>query len=261
MVTFPAAGLPAGYTEWAPPAALQPAVACLWAQLAPEGEADREVVVLPDACSDLIWEQGRGVFVAGPDTRPAPAWVRGGTLMIGVRFRSWAGGPVLGLPLSELRNQRVDLADLRRVAAGRVPGTLDPELAITAMIDLAGRLVTESSADAAVRQAARQLADPRIQVEDVAAETGVSPRQLLRRFDISVGYGPKTLQRILRFQRFVTAADRTGGPADLGAIAADLGYSDQAHLTRECVRLAGVTPGALLSIRQPSAPATVLALY
>ena len=32
----------------------------------------------------------------------------------------------------------------------------------------------------------------------------------------------------------------------------ELGYADQAHLTRECVRLAGLTPATLLAARRPA---------
>jgi len=74
-------------------------------------------------------------------------------------------------------------------------------------------------------------------------------RQLRRRFHDAVGYGPKTLQRVLRFQRFVRALDACGGACDLAASAAEAGYADQAHLTRECVALSGMTPAALAGIR------------
>ena len=50
--------LPPGYTEWPAPAALRDAVACLWAQVTGEGAA-REALVLPDGCTDLIWEPRR----------------------------------------------------------------------------------------------------------------------------------------------------------------------------------------------------------
>ena len=110
-----ARALPAGYTEWPAPAALRDTVACLWAQVTTE--ADRSGLVLPDGCTDLIWEQGRGAFVAGPDTGPVRTVMKAGTVVIGVRFRPSAGGPVLGVPLSELRDQRVDLEDLRHCDA------------------------------------------------------------------------------------------------------------------------------------------------
>jgi hypothetical protein len=103
--------MPPGYVEWPAPAALRDTVACLWAQVG--GDEDRAGLVLPDGCTDLVWTQGQGVSVAGPDTGPVPTTMAAGTVILGARFRPSAGGPVLGIPLSELRDQRVDLADLR----------------------------------------------------------------------------------------------------------------------------------------------------
>lgn len=240
--------LPPGYTEWLAPAELRHAIACLWAQVSADG-ADREGLVLPDACSDLIWEQGRGAYVAGPDTGPVRTVMTGGTVVIGVRFRPSAGGPALGLPLSELRDQRVDLVDLRRHDAERLPGTLDPDTAAARALEVAAGLVAEGEPDPAATWAAALLADPQARAEDVAAQIGLSPRQLRRRCHDAVGYGPKTLQRVLRFRRFVSRIDerpRSGaGAGDLAALAAHAGYADQAHLTRECRALAGLTPAAL----------------
>jgi AraC-like DNA-binding protein len=71
-----------------------------------------------------------------------------------------------------------------------------------------------------------------------------------------VGYGPKTLQRVLRFRRFVSRIDAlagTAGTADLAGIAAEAGYADQAHLTRESTRLASLPPAALARARADGA--------
>ena len=249
--------LPPGYTEWPAPAGLRHAIACLWAQVTPDSGRDRTALVLPDACSDLIWEQGRGAFVAGPDTGPVSTAMKAGTVVLGVRFRPSAGGPALGVPLSELRDQRVDLEDLRRPDARRLPGTLDPDAAAIHVLDLAVALVTDGGPDPAATRAAVLLADPRARAEDVAAEVELSMRQLRRRCQAVVGYGPKTLQRVLRFRRFVSRIDAgpPGGQAahDLAVLAADVGYADQAHLTRECRALAGLTPAVLASRRRPAA--------
>lgn len=79
-------------------------------------------------------------------------------------------------------------------------------------------------------------------VADISRRIGVSDRELLRRCRAAVGYGPKTLDRILRFQRaWSLAATRT----TLAELALDCGYADQAHLARECQRLAGLTPSVL----------------
>ena len=242
-----AADLPPGYCEWPAPAVLRHVVSCLWAQVTTD-VGDREGLVLPDACSDLIWERGRGAYVAGPDTGPVSTRMPAGTLILGVRFRPSAGGPVLGVPLSELRDQRVDLAELRPASARRLPGTLDLDTAMARVLDVAGALVADASPDPAASHAARLLRDPRARIQDVAAEVGLSLRQLRRRCHATAGYGPKTLQRVLRFRRFVAWVDArpAGGlPADLAAVAAEAGYADQAHLTRECRQMAGLTPAAL----------------
>jgi AraC-like DNA-binding protein len=44
-----------------------------------------------------------------------------------------------------------------------------------------------------------------------------------------------------------TAAPADGGRPDLARLALEAGYADQAHLTRECSRLAGLPPAALLA--------------
>ena len=142
-------------------------------------------------------------------------------MTFGIRFRPAAGGPALGLPLSELRDQRVDLAELRPADAARLPGSLDPKTAMTRMAGLAGRMVTDGPPDAAMVHAARLLHDPRVRSEAVAAELELSARQFRRRCHEAVGYGPKTLQRILRFRRFVSRID--AGDLDLATIAAQAG--------------------------------------
>jgi len=251
-----ARALRAGYTEWAAPAALRDAVACLWAQVTTSG-ADRAGLVLPDGCTDLVWEQGRGAFVAGPDTGPVPTAMTAGSVMLGIRFRPSAGGPALGIPLSELRDQRVDLADLRPGDARRLPATLDLDTAVARALALVAALVIDGAPDPAVTRAARLLRDPQARAENVAADVGLSMRQLRRRCHSAVGYGPKTLQRVLRFRRFVSRIDAWPDVLDLAAIAAEAGYADQAHLTRECGKLSGLTPAALARQRRLGEPRPV----
>jgi AraC-like DNA-binding protein len=217
--------------------------------------------VLPDACTDLVWEQGRGAFVAGPDTGPVPTVMSAGTIIIGVRFRPAVGGPALGVPLGGLRDQRVDLSDLRRGESRRLPGTLDPDTAMARTLDVAAALIADSGPDQAVTWAAELLEDPQVRADEVAAEIGLSERHLRRRCQDAVGYGPKTLQRVLRFRRFVAQIDAAAGnprkgARDLATMAARAGYADQAHLTRECGRLSGLTPAALARLRVPQQAGT-----
>jgi AraC-like DNA-binding protein len=248
-----------GYREWAPPPELGGSVACLWTRVVPPG-GGRATLVLPDACSDLIWQSGRGAFVAGPDTGPWPSASPAGTVMAGVRLRPGAGGPALGLPLSALLDQRVEASDLGTGSGVRMARSLgpalDPAAALRLLAGQVRRLVLDNPADALAAEAARLLGQPGAQAGDVAARLGVGERQLLRRCRAAVGYGPATLRRVLRFRRFVERVDAGAGPPggpDLARLAAETGYADQAHLTRECVRLAGLPPAALTAERRPDA--------
>jgi len=92
-----------------------------------------------------------------------------------------------------------------------------------------------------VEAAVARLRDPGARVDALAAEIGLSERQLRRRFHAAVGYGPKTLQRVLRFRRFLA-----GPREDLARAALEAGYADQPHLAREVARLAGTTPSRLI---------------
>lgn len=90
----------------------------------------------------------------------------------------------------------------------------------------------------------------RVQVGKVADKVGVSARHLTTLFRQEVGRSPKTVSMLMRFQNAsarIAASARAYGRVDLAAIAVDTGYCDQAHLTREFVRFAGVPPRAWLA--------------
>jgi AraC-like DNA-binding protein len=222
------------YRELAPPPDLAAHLACLWTSVARGGW------VLPDGCADLVW-RGDGLVVAGPATGPAPVDLPVGTRVFGVRFRVGAAGVGLGLSAEALADLTVPVADVwdaaveERVAAGGLPALVQA---------VRGRLRAAERIDPLTRAAALGLARPGARVADLGDRLGASERQLRRRFAAAVGYGPKTLARILRFQRFVRlAADAP--EEDLAGLAFAAGYADQAHLTRECARLSGRTPAAL----------------
>jgi AraC-like DNA-binding protein len=173
----------------------------------------------------------------------APDTLAPGSVVVGARLGPGAGGNALGLPLSELRDLRVPVDELDPALASELPGDLEPRAAIARVAAAAARLVAARPPDALVFEAARRLARPGARVETLAGELGVSERQLRRRCHAGAGYGPKTLQRVLRFRGVL---DRLAPPGeDLAALAAGAGYADQAHLTREFGRLAGLPPGAL----------------
>jgi AraC-like DNA-binding protein len=233
------------YRELPPPAPLRGAVACVWARRGESG-----VRVLPDGCADVVWTAGRGVVVAGPDTAAKVAATAPGDVIVGVRFAPGAGGAALGLPLDELRDLRVDAREFGL----DVDPEADPRTALGALLAATARRFRDAPPDTAIGEAARQL-QRGAPVRTLAADLGLSERQLRRRCHAAAGYGPKTLARVLRFRRFLAGADAAGTDADLSWLAFEAGYADQAHLTRECTRLAGLPPAALMRDRAGAPPA------
>lgn len=64
-----------------------------------------------------------------------------GALAMGARFLPGVGAPALGVPLSELRNLRVDLNHLRRDLAARLPEHLPAPTAGRRVAAIAAELV------------------------------------------------------------------------------------------------------------------------
>ncbi|WP_026411432.1 DUF6597 domain-containing transcriptional factor [Actinomadura oligospora] len=255
-----------GYREEAVPAGS--GLTCSWRQAVPV-DAERFVQrVVPDGCVDLIWwSRDAELLVAGPDTGPMPTRMEPGEVLVGVRFAPGRAAPVLGVPADALRDARVPLSELWGEEAVRLGELVARSVASTPeapdvpapprspgalVVPDAGRgtdvlvaAVLERRAgpvDPMVAPAVRGLASG-ASVRDVADAVGLSERQLRRRALAAFGYGPKVLQRVLRFQRALGAA-RAGVPAAEAAV--DAGYADQAHMAHEVRELAGVPLGTLL---------------
>jgi AraC-like DNA-binding protein len=224
------------YRELPPPDKLSGVVACFWVR---RSEAPDQVRVLPDGCSDVIWSRGDGVFVVGPDTSAKLVQRAGEDMIVGVRFAPGAGGGVLGVPLDELRDRTVAVEEIDRRLA------LDPDLPPAEVLARFAAAVAGRGTDLLIEEAARRVGER--DLGSIAAELGISERQLRRRFHAAVGYGPQTLARVRRFRRVVDAVD--AGRTDLAELAFDAGYADRAHMTRETRRLAGLTPAELVRRR------------
>jgi transcriptional regulator GlxA family with amidase domain len=91
----------------------------------------------------------------------------------------------------------------------------------------------------------------RASIGALAAELGWSHRRLIVRFREQIGLAPKTVARVLRFDRAVAALGSSGSRG-FAEIALDCGYFDQAHLNRDFRELAGTTPTAFRGSRLDS---------
>jgi AraC-like DNA-binding protein len=241
------------YCELVPPAALADRLVCLWTLSTDKvgDEAEYLQPVLPDGCVDIVWIGQAEPRVAGPATRPVLVALPVGIDIIGIRFKPGWAAACLGLPASELINLDVPLADIWGDDAERlsewIMNKAAPQDAVTA---LTLRLQQVAAPDPATVAAVRWLArHPLGRVQQLARLLDLSERQLQRRLIATVGYGPKTLQRILRLQRLLALSRTTlikPGQPDLATLALSAGYADQAHMSRDVRTLAGKTPQTLL---------------
>ncbi|MFI6088645.1 helix-turn-helix domain-containing protein [Streptomyces sp. NPDC051218] len=220
--------------------------AVLWTR-ASGGAAGPVYPVLPDGCMDLLWTGGK-LLVAGPDTRAHRPEANVAARYVGIRFYPGTAPAFLGVPAHELRDRRVDLADLwpsaearrltERMATARDPAAVLESVALA-------RAGAVEPPDPLLAHVVKAL-DAGRSIAATAEEAGINARRLHRRSLAAFGYGPKTLARVLRLQRALTLARGGLAYAETAVVA---GFADQAHLARDVKELAGVPLSELLSPR------------
>ena len=250
------------YTPVQPPAPLTRVLACSWTAK-PSGTHR----LVPDACVDLLWTSNAAIVLCGPETTAWDFTLPAGTTAVGVRFRPGTVTAVFDVDVSTLRDRRVPLdaiagrpaADALRAAIDAAEGPQGRMHCLERFVDERLRLRlgsastrTAGTGSAGVDPWAERVLEtlataPRASAGELAAHLGTTTRQLHRRSLASFGYGTSVLARLLRFQRFVSLADAAHcGRRSLAAIAVEAGYSDQAHLTRDCRAITGNAPTAFL---------------
>ncbi len=241
----------ASYREYPVEAELRSHFICLWTQTVsgPEGEYWHRV--LPDGCVDLVMIDGGDPVVVGPWTNAFVARLAVGSRLLGARLYPGCASSLLGLPAQEIRNLSVALRDLVLGFRAMHWERVWDESNSAAMRGALSNVLVESlrnarPVDDAVAKGVRWMSrNPNGRVEQLSGWAGISNRQLQRRFVAAVGFGPKTFQEVLRFQRLLRIASG-GGTGCLAELAIDAGFADQAHMTRECRRFAGCQPSLLL---------------
>ena len=229
---------------------LRPYVGCFWVITA---ERDAMIRIVPDASTAISIElQGRPShwLLRGPLVRPDERRFTSAATLIGVRLRPGVAFILSGIAADGTVGRRIDVSTIAafRELVEEDPAPQTPAQCIDALQRfLIGRL-RNASVNSVVAKALHEIERnptcPR--VGDIAARCHVSPRHLNRLMRIWVGYGPKRLARVVRFQTTLEQIERS--PTQSGAaLASTAGYFDQAHLTSDLARFAGATPRHLAS--------------
>lgn len=213
--------------------------------------------VLPDARAGLVWLSDGTLRICGPETRP---WrpTRPGMEVVGLRLSLGAAPTVLGGSAAEILDRRIALSDhwgcdVEARLATRIATAQSTDDRVRQLMDAvasrAGSRAAPDDLDAAI---ASELRRPGVRVDRLAARVGLSERQLRRRCRYAFGYPPSTLARLLRLQRFLRLArGASKGRLSLAALAHEVGYADQAHLSRDCRVFTGFAPSYFLASTGP----------
>ncbi|TDP94010.1 AraC family transcriptional regulator [Labedaea rhizosphaerae] len=211
----------------------------------PPGERHEQQVLVHPVINVVFDTDAREVVVSGVQRRTYTRVLEGHGSALGVMFRPGGFRPFLGEPVSTLTDKMVPLLDVLPELAEAMPEGDADERTAKQVDELLHELVPTEPQPCETTTAWAELAitDRSLhRVDQLAAAAGVGVRALQRAFQDHVGIGPKY---VLRRYRLYEAGERAARDEDVdwGRLAADLGYADQAHLTREFTAAFGVPPG------------------
>ena len=246
------------YAEYAPSPRLAGVVACFWI-LDGEGSGTPEPI-MPDGRIEIVLHYGArfeqhhpnglverqpASLIVGQMLAPISVGHRGRAGVAAIRLRPAAARAVIRCGAAELTGRVVDLDALfgpTDTLRERLALAGDDRARIGLLEQWLGALVRAAPArevDGAVT--AIVGAEGTIDLVVVASSTGLSLRQLERRFLADVGVTPKTFARTVRLQ---AALRRIAAGEALADAAVACGYYDQPHMTRDFRRLAETSPAA-----------------
>ncbi len=223
------------------------------------GDEPIAVEWLPNGRTSLVVrvsQEGAGdAHVIGPRTRAKFKRATGVLRATVIHFKPGWSPSLFGVPAHALTDQLVTLDELWGSSSGDITASLVAARSVPAVLErlsraVAARTAFESASARLARRAARIFEGSETRVEAVAQHLGVTARHLRRAFVESVGIGPKEFARGVRLHR---AIRQTARSRDWSAIARDAGYYDQAHLIGDPRGTVGLTPGAYLARRSPTA--------
>jgi AraC-like DNA-binding protein len=179
-----------------------------------------------------------GPRVSGVSSRFGVQELVGSGRVVGAAFRPGGFRPFLDGPVSALTDRTVPPSEVGLAASGPLSADVaGMEAWLRAALpepDPLGLWVGEVVAAVA--------ADPAIaRVDQLAARFDAGVRRLQRLFAEYVGVGPKWVIRRYRLREVTDRMER-GDTVDWAGLAADLGYADQAHLTRDFTAMFGEPP-------------------
>ena len=227
-----------------PSPALAPLVTRYWmATWDLRGQPPYRQMIVPFPNVQLSFRDGDEPLVRGVSRGYVVRTLSGTGRVFGVPFRAGCFRPFLDRPLSTITDRALPASAVFGAAVPRLAGDDLGELVARVEEFLLSRLPEPdpSTAEAAAI-VDRIAASPALtRVEAVAAGAGMTVRRLQRLFAEYVGVPPKWVIRRYRLREVTDQLD-AGATVDWARLAVELGYADQAHLTRDFTKMFGEPP-------------------
>lgn len=216
--------------------------------------APRQQRVVPDGCMDILLVRRSPAecykaYVVGTMTTPIFEDLTARAEYLGIRFAPGGFRHFFGIPVRELTDRIVPLESLPASFPSAEQLADSPEIPARFEIiesSLSQRLPSDRQ-DPTLAKVLDTISACRgsVTISQLARIAGWSPRHLRRRFHASVGVGPKTFCKIIRFKNALHML-RHGPSPDLLQVALGAGYYDQAHFIHDFNRFYGASPSAVL---------------
>lgn len=248
------------HQEFEPPSALQDTIKCFWYNRGDFGEQQADFEVVPDGYAEIIFHFGSGCsiahngtlqllpspFMVGLLNQPVLFYTKNRLEIIGIRCYPWTVFDLLGIPSGKnsvhIFEHPVALlqSSLNKcVQAGKIAEALD--LVKQYFMDARSHIAIDSMLFKAGE--AMRKANGTMPVSQVAAEAHATVRTLERKFKQSSGHTVKDVSGLMRFEQ-VRNQLWHHPDTNIAGLAHELGYTDQAHLSRAFKRYSGTTPAA-----------------
>lgn len=248
------------HQEFTPPEELQDAIKCFWYDKRDSGELQSGFEVIPDGYAEIIFHFGNtcsisyngslqplpSPFLMGLLNQPVVFYTKNCLEIIGIRCFPWTVFDLLGLPSGQNKMHIFEhpIAQLQSILEECInTGKIAEAMALVKQYFLNARSVITPDSMLFKAGIAMRKANGTIPVRQVAEAAHATVRTLERKFKQSSGYSVKDVSGLMRFEQ-VRNHLWLYPDSNLAGLAHELGYTDQAHLTKEFKRYSGTTPAA-----------------
>ena len=248
------------HQEFEPPEELRDTIKCFWYNTRDFGEQPTSFEVQPDGYAEIIfyfgsacglstsggWQPLPSPFMMGLLNQPVLFHTKNRLEIIGVRCFPWTVFELLGLPAGKdgVRTFEHPIAQLQPTLATWLrAGKLAEALAELTQCFLRERSRLADDQLLGRAGGAMRAANGTLPVSQVAAAAHATVRTLERKFKQAAGCTVKDVSGLMRFEQVRNHLWRYPN-AGLAGLAQEVGYADQAHLSREFKRYSGTTPAA-----------------